>query len=65
MKLVSEGRAGDDFLGLQRSFGWRLYRGQQLWTVDDRGTAEFMKYFYKALAAGQRYGEAWLTARIF
>ena len=62
---VGEVATGDDFLGLQRSFylGGASTVVSSLWTVDDRGTAEFMKYFYKALEAGQRYGEAWLTAR--
>ena len=62
---VGEVATGDDFLGLQRSFylGGASTVVSSLWTVDDRGTAEFMKHFYQALEAGQRYGEAWLTAR--
>jgi CHAT domain-containing protein len=52
--------AGDELLGLVRGF---LYAGAtsvviSLWDVNDRTTADLMKYFYGNLAAGQCKSEA-------
>ena len=52
--------AGDELLGLVRGF---LYAGAtsvviSLWDVNDRTTADLMKYFYGNLAAGQSKSEA-------
>ena len=56
--------AGDDFLGLVRSF----YLGganavlNSLWLVDDEGTRLFMRAFHANLQ-DQDYRAAWLAAR--
>ena len=58
--------AGDELLGLVRGF---LYAGAtsvvlSLWDVNDRSTADLMKYFYGCLAAGQRKGESLRSAML-
>ena len=56
--------AGDDFLGLTRSFylgGTRTVLNS-LWPVEDKGTQAFMTRFH-ALARNGDYGAAWLGAR--
>jgi CHAT domain-containing protein len=52
--------AGDELLGLVRGF---LYAGAtsvviSLWDVNDRTTADLMRYFYANLAAGHSKGES-------
>jgi CHAT domain-containing protein len=56
--------AGDDFLGLARSFyiGGTLSMLTSLWPVDDEGTRLFMKVFHETAQDGD-LGKAWLTAR--
>lgn len=56
--------AGDDLLGLTRSFylGGATSTLSSLWQIDDEGTLEFMKIFH-AEAKGGDYGLAWLKAR--
>ncbi len=56
--------AGDDFLGLARSFyigGTRAVLNS-LWEVEDTGTQAFMLAFHEHAVTG-RYGDAWLRAR--
>jgi tetratricopeptide (TPR) repeat protein len=58
--------AGDELLGLVRGF---LYAGAtsvvlSLWDVNDRSTADLMKYFYGYLAAGERKGESLRSAML-
>lgn len=61
---VGEAVAGDDFLGLTRSFylGGASAVVNSLWPVDDRGTATFMQAFHAALATTDAAG-AWSLAR--
>lgn len=56
--------AGDDFLGLVRSFylGGSRTVVNSLWPVDDAGTQIFMEAFHKSLKDGDA-GTAWLAAR--
>ncbi len=56
--------AGDDFLGLARSFylGGARSVMNSLWPVDDSGTLTFMTAFHKAALEGD-YAGAWLAAR--
>ena len=56
--------AGDDFLGLPRSFylGGAVAVLSSLWPVSDAGTRRFMESFHRALQVGD-YGQAWLAAR--
>ncbi len=56
--------AGDDFLGLARSFylGGASAVLNSLWPVDDAGTRAYMEAFHTA-ARGRDYGRAWLAAR--
>ncbi|MBM3554235.1 MAG: CHAT domain-containing protein, partial [Alphaproteobacteria bacterium] len=61
---IGEAAAGDDFLGLPRSFylgGARTVLAS-LWPVDDRATTAFMRVFHER-ARGGDYGAAWLAAR--
>ncbi len=57
--------AGDDLLGLSRSFylGGASSILSSLWEIDDQGTLVFMKSFHQNLDEGKNYGEAWVSAR--
>lgn len=61
---VGKAVAGDDFLGLPRSFylGGTLAVVSSLWPVDDAGTKAFMETFHEQARNGN-YGAAWLAAR--
>jgi len=61
---VGRAVAGDDFLGLTRSFylGGARTVLNSLWPVEDKGTQAFMTRFH-ALARNGDYGAAWLGAR--
>lgn len=56
--------AGDDYLGLPRSFylGGTLAVMSSLWPVDDAGTLAYMRIFHDKARTGD-YGAAWLAAR--
>ena len=56
--------AGDDYLGLTRSFylGGARTVLNSLWPVEDKGTQAFMTRFHE-LARNGDYGAAWLGAR--
>jgi len=56
--------AGEDFLGLARSFylGGTRALLNSLWPVEDEGTRLFMTVFHEAAEKGD-LGQAWLTAR--
>ncbi len=56
--------AGDDFLGLARSFylGGARAVMNSLWPVHDKPTREFMEVFHREARDGD-YGRAWLAAR--
>ncbi len=56
--------AGDDLLGLSRSFYLGGTRSilSSLWEIEDEGTREFMLKFHQEAINGQ-YGMAWLKAR--
>jgi len=56
--------AGDDLLGLTRSFylGGAVATLSSLWQIDDEGTMEFMKKFHLE-AVNDDYGKAWVVAR--
>ncbi len=60
---VGRAVAGDDFLGLVRSFylGGSTGVVNSLWPVDDAGTKVFMETFHQNLPKGA--GAAWLAAR--
>ncbi len=60
---VGQTTAGDDFLGLVRSFylGGSIGVVNSLWPVDDAGTKAFMEAFHGNLSKGA--GAAWLAAR--
>ena len=60
---VGQTTAGDDFLGLVRSFylGGSTGVVNSLWPVDDAGTKAFMEAFHSNLSKGA--GAAWLAAR--
>lgn len=57
--------AGDDLLGLTRSFylGGTERLLSTLWTVEDEATARFMEQFHVSLQQGSSAGWAWLAAR--
>jgi len=57
--------AGDDLLGLSRSFylGGTTTLLSTLWPVEDRATALFMKHFHQQASATGDIGKAWLSAR--
>jgi hypothetical protein len=61
---VGRAVAGDDFLGLTRSFylGGARTVLNSLWPVEDKGTQAFMTRFHD-LARNGDYGAAWLAAR--
>ncbi len=61
---VGKAVAGEDFLGLPRSFylGGARTVINSLWPVDDAGTLAFMSAFHRG-AAGGDIGGAWLAAR--
>jgi hypothetical protein len=61
---VGRAVAGDDFLGLTRSFylGGARTVLNSLWPVEDKGTQAFMTRFHD-LARNGNYGAAWLSAR--
>ena len=61
---VGKAVAGDDFLGLPRSFylGGTLAVLSSLWPVDDASTKTFMETFHERARSGD-YGSAWLAAR--
>ncbi|MBT7712540.1 MAG: CHAT domain-containing protein [Deltaproteobacteria bacterium] len=56
--------AGDDLLGLTRSFylGGAVSTLSSLWQIEDEGTMEFMKKFHQQAVNGD-YGTAWVQAR--
>ena len=56
--------AGDDMLGLVRSFylGGSRSVVSSLWPVEDEGTLLFMEVFHRQAASGD-YGRAWMAAR--
>lgn len=61
---IGQAEAGDDLLGIPRSFylgGTRAVLSS-LWPVDDEGTLAFMEIFHREAARGD-LGRAWLTAR--
>lgn len=62
---VGEIEAGDDILGLPRSFylGGTVSIVSSLWKVDDEGTAMFMRIFHRTAKELGDYGTAWLAAR--
>ncbi len=62
---VGEVEAGDDILGLPRSFylGGTVSIVSSLWKVDDEGTAMFMRIFHRTAKELGDYGTAWLAAR--
>lgn len=57
--------AGDDLLGLPRSFflGGTGTVLSSLWPIDDEGTLAFMRHFHAERAAGVPVAHAWLNAR--
>ena len=61
---AGEARAGDDFLGLARSFylGGALAVVNSLYPVVDQPTRTFMETFHRIAQKGD-YGRAWLAAR--
>ncbi len=61
---VGKAVAGDDYLGLMRSFylGGARTVVNSLWPVADRGTQIFMTRFHELARQGD-YGAAWLAAR--
>ena len=61
---VAVAEAGDDFLGLARSFdlGGTLAVVNSLWPVNDEGTRLLMERFHGHARAGD-YAGAWLAAR--
>jgi len=56
--------AGDDLLGLTRSFylGGAVATLSSLWQIDDEGTMAFMRKFHELAVQGD-YGKAWVSAR--
>jgi hypothetical protein len=60
---IGKAEAGDDFLGLARSFnlGGAVAVLNSLWPVNDKGTEVFMRAFHENLSKGP--GAAWLAAR--
>jgi len=61
---LASAAAGDDFLGLPRSFylGGAAAVVSSLWPVDDEGTQIFMHAFHERARKGD-YGGGWLAAR--
>ena len=61
---LGDAEAGDDFLGLARSFyiGGALSILNSLWPVYDKPTRLFMEEFHRNAVNGD-YGRAWLKAR--
>ncbi len=61
---VGQAVAGDDYLGLTRSFylGGARTVINSLWPVEDKGTQAFMTRFHELAKTGD-YGAAWLGAR--
>lgn len=61
---LGDAEAGDDFLGLARSFyiGSALAMVNSLWPVFDKPTRLFMEEFHRNAVNGD-YGQAWLKAR--
>ncbi|MBU3915329.1 CHAT domain-containing protein [bacterium] len=61
---LGETVAGDDLLGLTRSFylGGTITTLSSLWSIEDEGTKLFMEHFHQQATSGN-YGEAWLKAR--
>ncbi|MFA6970372.1 MAG: CHAT domain-containing protein [Gallionella sp.] len=61
---LASAAAGDDFLGLPRSFylGGTLAVVSSLWPVDDEGAQAFMRAFHEHARKGD-YGTGWLAAR--
>ncbi len=61
---VAKVQAGDDFLGLARSFyiGGTQAILTSLWPVEDHATNLFMTHFHETAKTGA-IGDAWLTAR--
>lgn len=57
--------AGDDFLGLARSFYLSGTKAviNSLWPVHDKPTRSFMEVFHQRLGQGGEVGAAWLAAR--
>lgn len=62
---MGEAVAGDDFLGLARSFylGGARTVVNSLWPVSDEGTRLFMEHFHAEAARTGDYAAAWLAAR--
>jgi CHAT domain-containing protein len=61
---IGKVEAGDDYLGLPRSFflGGTSAVLSSLWPVDDEGTREFMEHFHAEMKRGS-LAQAWLVAR--
>jgi len=61
---IGKAEAGDDYLGLPRSFflGGASAVLSSLWPVDDEGTREFMEHFHAEMKRGS-LAHAWLAAR--
>ena len=61
---IGKAEAGDDFLGLPRSFylGGATTVVSSLWPIQDEGTLKFMTVFHSQAKNGD-YGGAWLAAR--
>lgn len=61
---IGKVEAGDDYLGLPRSFflGGASTVLSSLWPVDDEGTREFMEHFHSEMKRGS-LAQAWLVAR--
>lgn len=62
---IGKAEAGDDLLGLPRSFylGGTKAMLSSLWEVDDEGTREFMTAFHRRFLLDGNLGQAWLQAR--
>lgn len=61
---LGEVTAGEDFLGLTRSFflGGSRAVVNSLWQVDDADSRRFMLRFHREIASGQSPGQAWRAA---
>ncbi len=61
---IGKVEAGDDYLGLPRSFflGGASAVLSSLWPVDDEGTREFMEHFHAEMKRGS-LAQSWLVAR--
>jgi len=62
---MGESQAGDDLLGLPRSFHLSGASSvlSALWPVDDAATKLYMETFHREVVEGQSFGQAWLSAR--